>query len=255
MTETVSPSAPMKRVEDWKSRLIDLSKRNNLLYLKKTGKRTTILPLTQPDPQKIFDSLVNKKNRLEFWLPPQEAKKTETAGEPKIKRRTKTQSVETEAKIAKAEVKPATLEEPKQPRANQLVSAKLTRQELERLLKNLERRSLLDYRERGVRILYAAFGTLNWVDMETNEPVQSPLILVPLELTRESIRKPYTIGVPPVEDEAVLNPALQAKLKNDYKIELPPLPEDWEEQTLADYYAQVNLAVANEKDWTAESIG
>jgi len=158
----------MKRVEDWKSRLIDLSRRNNLLYLKRTGKRTTILPLTQPDPQKIFESLVNKKNRLEFWLPPEEAKKTETTGEPKGKRGTEAKSVEHEAKTIKAEVKPATLEEPKQPRANQLVSAKLTRQEMERLLKNLERRSLLDYRERGVRILYAAFGTLNWVDMETN---------------------------------------------------------------------------------------
>ena len=42
--------------------------------------------------------------------------------------------------------------------------------------------------------------------------------------------------MPPVEDEAVLNPALQAKLKNDYKIELPPLPEEWEEPKLADYF-------------------
>ncbi len=82
-------------------------------------------------------------------------------------------------------------------------------------------RSLLDYRERGVRILHAAFGTLNWVDLETKENVQSPLILVPLELTRDTIRQPYAIAVPPVEEEAVLNPALQAKLKNDYKIELP----------------------------------
>ncbi|MGE5187463.1 MAG: DUF4011 domain-containing protein, partial [Betaproteobacteria bacterium] len=253
MTETFLPSAPMKRVEDWKSRLIDLSKRNNLLYLKRTGKRTTILPITQPEPQKIFEQLVNKKNRLEFWLPPEEEKKPEAAEEPKGKRRTKPKSPEPEAKNAQAEVKPSAFEEPKQPRATQLVSGKLTRQDLERYLKNLQRRSLLDYRERGVRILYAAFGTLNWVDIETNETVQSPLILVPLELTRESIRKPYTIGVPPVEDEAVLNPALQVKLKNDYKIELPLLPEDWEEQTLADYYAQVNQAVANEKGWTAES--
>ena len=90
--------------------------------------------------------------------------------------------------------------------------------------------------ERGVRILHAAFGTLNWVDVETKENVQSPLILVPLELTRDTIRQPYNIAVPPVEDEAVLNPALQAKLKNDYKIELPPLPEEWEEQKLADYF-------------------
>ena len=60
--------------------------------------------------------------------------------------------------------------------------------DLERNLKNLERRSLLDYMERGVRILHAAFGTLNWVDSETKENVQSPLILVPLELAKETIK-------------------------------------------------------------------
>ena len=78
-----------------------------------------------------------------------------------------------------------------------------------------------------------------------------PLILVPLELTRDTIRQPYTIAVPPVEDEAVLNPALQAKLKNDYKIELPPLPEEWEEQKLADYFKLVRQAVA-EMGWKTE---
>ena len=74
---------------------------------------------------------------------------------------------------------------PKRPGANQLVCGNLTRQELDRNLKALERRSLLDYRERGVRILHAAFGTLNWVDAETKETVQSPLILVPLNLAKK----------------------------------------------------------------------
>ena len=46
--------------------------------------------------------------------------------------------------------------------------------DLERNLKNLQRRSLLDYMERGVRILHAAFGTLNWVDSETKEKFSLP---------------------------------------------------------------------------------
>ena len=110
---------------------------------------------------------------------------------------------------------------------------------------------MLDYMERGVRILHAAFGTLNWVDAETKENVQSPLILVPLELTKDTIRQPYAVAVPPVEDEAVLNPALQAKLKNDFKLELPALPEEWEEQKLADYFKLVDAAVA-EMGWKTE---
>ena len=70
-------------------------------------------------------------------------------------------------------------------------------------------------------------------------------------LSKETLRQPYSISVPPVEDEAVLNPALQAKLKNDYKIELPPLPEDWEGQKLADYFKLVETAVAD-MGWKTE---
>ena len=180
MTET-TPSLPMKRVEDWKSRLIDLSRRNNLLYFHKSKRGN--LPITQPDQQKIFDSLVTKKNHIEFFIPPEEAKpeneKLKTKGKGKVKPVPKT---------ANPEVKAVQTEEPKRPTANQLVSGNLSRLELERTLKNLERRSLLDYMERGVRILHAAFGTLNWVDSETKENVQSPLILVPLELSKATFK-------------------------------------------------------------------
>ena len=257
MTQTYEPtptSSTMKRVEDWKARLIDLSKRNTLLYLRK-GKRGT-LNVTQPESQKIFDTLVIKKGRLEFYLPPEDKKQIKAPkAETKPKKgKTKEKEATPEAKVAKEPTKPAIVEEeqPKKPTANQLVCGNLTRQELESNIKGLERRALLDYRERGVRILYAAFGILNWVDAETKEAVASPLILVPLELGKETIRSPYSITLPPVEDEAVLNPALQAKLKNDFKIDLPPLPEEWEEAKLSDYYAQVEAAVAELK-WKTES--
>jgi len=244
-----SPSQPMKRVEDWKSRLIDLSRRNNLLYFHKNKRGS--LPISQPDMQTTFNAIVLKKKRLEFWLPPEEKAVTPEALD-KAKGKAKT------AKTAKSGVKAAVTDasitqegQTQRPKANQLVCGKLSRDELERALKSLQWRSLLDYRERGVRILHAAFGTLNWVDLETKEQVQSPLILVPLELTRDTIRQPYSIGLPPVEDEEVLNPALQVKLKNDYKIDLPPLPEEWENVTLQDYFNMVAQAVA-ELEWKVE---
>ena len=246
MTETLS-SSPMKRVEDWKSRLIDLSRKNNLLYFHK-GKRGS-LQITQPDQQKIFDALVIKKDQLEFWQPQEEIKNPEKLEKTIAKGKGKARI---DPKSAKSAPIPATTtDEIKSPITNQLVSGSLNYMDLERVLKNLQRRSLLDYMERGVRILHAAFGTLNWVDLETKEIVKSPLILVPLELRRDSIRQPYSITVPPVEDEAVLNPALQAKLKNDYKIELPSLPEEWEKSKLADYFKVVEAAVA-EMGWKTE---
>ena len=270
MTQTldsVPVSQAEKRVEDWKSRLIDLSRKNNLLYFRRAKRGN--LTITQPEAQKIFDTLVVKNARLEFYLSPApkmeksektEIEKPETANgetaKPKVKGRTKTKAggramgvspvgEEPGVRAVKSSVRAAVGEEmPKRLGSNQLVLDKLDAVEVDRALKALERRALLDYRERGVRILYAAFGTLNWVDVETKESVASPLILVPLEIGKETLRAPYSIAVPPVEDEAVLNPALATKLFNDYRIELPPLPEDWEGQTLAEYYRQVEVAVS-----------
>lgn len=221
-------SQPMRRVEDWKSRLIDLTRRNNLLYYHTTKRGS--LPITKPDAETIFKELVLKKKRLDFWLPPEEEIEAET-------------QIEKSESLAYLELK--------KPTANQLVSENMKRSDLERVLKNLQRRSLLDYRERGVRILYAAFGLLKWIDEETKEEVHSPLVLVPLELIRESVRNPFTISVPPVEEEAVVNPALQVKLKNTFKIDLPPIPEDWESQNLAAYFEAVNQAVA-QMGWKVE---
>ncbi|MGD6933672.1 MAG: DUF3320 domain-containing protein [Candidatus Bathyarchaeia archaeon] len=221
----LNSSPSMRRVEDWKSRLIDLTRRNNLLYFHVT--RRGNLAVNKPDAETIFKELVIKKKHLEFWMPPEEEEKQNG---------TQTESAE----------------EHKKPGPNQLVNENLKRADLERVLKNLQRRSLLDYRERGVRILYAAFGRLNWVDSETKENVHSPLVLVPLELTRETIRKPFEVYVPPVEDEAIVNPALQVKLKTEFKIDLPAAPEDWETQTLADYFNAVAQAVA-QMGWTVES--
>jgi hypothetical protein len=138
------------------------------------------------------------------------------------------------------------------PTANHLVCEGISKADLEKVLKNLHRRALLDYRERGVRILHVAFGMLVWKEKETSEEVRSPIVLVPIELARESFREPFSISVPPIEEEVVLNPALQAKLKKDFKIELPPLPEYWESQSLVDYFSVVKQ-IAHDVGWRVEN--
>jgi hypothetical protein len=112
MTETTL-SSPMKRVEDWKSRLIDLSRKNNLLYFHK-GKRGNF-SITQPDQQKIFESLVIKKNHIDFSAPKKKTKKLKNQN-PKAKEKTK---------ISQNGKSPTTPEE-KTPHSNQLVSGNLS---------------------------------------------------------------------------------------------------------------------------------
>jgi hypothetical protein len=219
-----------RRIEDWKSRLIDLSRRNNLLYFRPSKRGN--LPVSSPNMEKIFNRLVLRKRKLEFWYPPEESENLQGQSQVNC-------------------VLPSIIGQSR-PAANQLICEITSRTDLEKVLKNLNRRSLLDYRERGVRILHAAFGMLVWKEKETSEEVRSPLVLVPIELARESFRDPFSISVPPVEEEVVLNPALQVKLKADFKIELPPLPEYWDYQSLTAYFSVVTR-IANELGWRVEN--
>ena len=222
--------SPMtRRIEDWKSRLIDLSRRNNLLYFKPSKRGN--LSVSSPNMERIFNRLALRKRHLEFWYPP----------ESDVPRRRSPSS----ANLSFLNGKDS-------PTSKQLVCGEISRADLEKVLKNLQRRSLSDYRERGVRILHAAFGMLAWKDKETGEEVRSPLVLVPIELARKSFREPFAISVPPIEEEVVLNPALQVKLKTDFQVELPPLPEYWESQSLLNYFSAVTQ-VADELGWRVEA--
>jgi hypothetical protein len=57
-------------IEEWKSRLIDLSRRNRLLCFKHSAKGNLLV--TSPDAETVFSKLVNRKRSLDFWMPPPE---------------------------------------------------------------------------------------------------------------------------------------------------------------------------------------
>ena len=143
-------ASPMtRRIEDWKSRLIDLSRRNNLLYFKPSKRGN--LSVSRPNMERIFNRLALRKRHLEFWYPPvTDMRKQQSSSSANLSLLNGTTS----------------------PKAKQLVCRETSRSDLEKILKNLHRRSLLDYRERGVRILHAAFGMLVWKEKETGEEVR-----------------------------------------------------------------------------------
>jgi len=198
----------MRRVDDWKMKLIDLSRRNRLVYFRPT--RSSNLEFSRPGMDAVFERLVVKDRHWEIWQPPSEDQPN--SGRKKKPKRTQVVPVETE---------PA---------------------QLERILRNLARRSASEYRERGTRILYVTFGMLDWAEAGSRQPVRSPIVLTPVEITRKSSRDLYRIEVPAVEDEAILNPALRLMLENDHKVSLPPLP-DFDEQGIYQYLEAVQRSV------------
>ncbi|HBM76261.1 MAG TPA: hypothetical protein DD429_12020, partial [Clostridiaceae bacterium] len=64
----------------------------------------------------------------------------------------------------------------------------------------------------------------SWKDKGVEgDDMRSPLLLVPVVLTQESINDPITLSRS--DDEITINHALEKKLQNDFGIELPQFEE------------------------------
>jgi hypothetical protein len=116
--------------------------------------------------------------------------------------------------------------------------------DLEAALQALMRRSSTESLERGLPVLYLAFGTLTWADRDSTR-YTSPLLLVPVALVAAEPRQPPMLE--PTEDDPLLNPALGMELSRD-QITLPRV-DDLAGVTVSGLLDRVRAAVAVKKDW------
>ena len=100
--------------------------------------------------------------------------------------------------------------------------------------------------ERGVNILYVALGMLHWYeDDSSSRELKAPLLLIPVELERTSASEKFTVrwDQEDVED----NLSLAAKLKGEFGINLPEMP-DVEELDLGRYFDAVEHEFVGRSD-------
>lgn len=181
------------KIKIWRQKLLDTGKRNKLLNFKET-KRST-LKITYPNIEELYYSIISG-SKLEFPMS-QENEENEqgilldTLFEENI-----------ESIIGK----------------NVVLSTK-EGSELNKTLYQLRLRAKTALEELGTNILYLAFGFLNWSEVEySKELIKSPLLLVPVELKKESILSPYALSL--YEDDIIINPTLCYKLESDFGVKL-----------------------------------
>lgn len=123
--------------------------------------------------------------------------------------------------------------------------------DLEKILKkiDLSARSILE--ETGTNMLYVILGVLEWTESDNSEvKLKSPLINIPVTLTRGSINKKtntYEYKLEYNGESIDTNKSLAEKLKNDFNIILPELTE---ELSFNEYLLEVKKICNNKKKWT-----
>lgn len=184
----------------WREELVDLSRRNRLLYFKHL--RSGSLEFEQ-DAGDVWRRL-QMTGRAAGWgifLPPRDSDDGETL---------------------ELENSPRPY-----PRTDELVVAESlgkNRAGVEASLRSLRRKTHSEFMDAGLHVLYLGLGFLSWPEPGSNEPVRSPLYLLPVGLEHDPVAGSWQL-VESADAEPAVNPVLVAALDRHYDIELPTLDE------------------------------
>ena len=213
-----------RRIGEWATRLLQLDRRNNLLYFK-PGR--SAVGITSIAPTQLDERLRRSRRGLEFpYAPPAQSRRRGFA--------TQDDPDHTDART----VRPGDMTTDCEPT------------DLQRRLRNLQRRDREWEEEQGLNVLFLAIGFLNWVDVD-GEQARSPLLLMPCNVERGSPRDPFRLVRG--DDDPVVNPTLRHQLAL-LGIQLPEFGnETGEDESIEAYIGRVGALTRGRSDWSVDS--
>lgn len=209
------PIPTKQLLEDWKKKLLDLSKRNSLINYKTTKRGS--LQIVYPSYDKLFAGLMDEKV-FSFAKPIDEELFEDYSGPDKAGY------------------------------GFDIKSSKDTLKEELTALRALRRRAKTITEEQGINVLHLAFGLLKWKEVDnTRDVFASPLLLVPVTLSIESIVSPFKLELQ--DDDITVNPTLRYKLEHDFNIILPEFSAD---EGIEDFLTRCKTLIQDQPEWGLE---
>lgn len=221
-------------LENARRELLDLTSRNRLLNTSRSRTRSSRLEIVGELSEEVYRRLVVEKKAMSF-LPAQGGEELE----------------EDDTDDQMPLFQPSDQEREENGMAARHLDDKLqtdlTSDRLQKKLLKLFYDARTYEEEQGVNILYLAIGFLKWYEDQNSDRERfAPLLLVPVVLDRQSAATRFKIRC--TDDEITTNLSLKARLKTDFAISLPDIP-DVEELSPATYYEAVAAAVRGQPRW------
>jgi very-short-patch-repair endonuclease len=219
-----------KSLADARLKLVETGTRNRLVHTPRGQRRTRSLPIVGASADCVFQHLVREGKTIRFLAADETTNVIQDLPRPRGPRLV-TQKIGRETR--------------------QGLPTTLTGDHLQRRLQRIYRDSRAAEEERGMNILFLTFGFLRWYEDERSDVVRhAPLVLVPVGLVRDPRRSTFDLKFR--DDEITTNQALQERLRSDFALSLPSIPEteDW---TPSDYFEAVAMAVKSKRRWSIDS--
>ncbi|MFO0914388.1 MAG: DUF3320 domain-containing protein [Pirellulales bacterium] len=216
------------KLEKARRDLLDLTTRNRLLNTSRSSSRSSRLEVVDESSDEVFRILVQERKAMSF-LPGKDR-------EPDSSQLLLDQ--------------PDFDDEPNTVAARHVdafLQTSLTSESLQHKLLRLYYDARTFQEEQGINILYLAMGFLKWFEDDKSDRERfAPLLLIPVQLDRKSAASKFHLKY--TEDEISTNLSLAEKLKVDFGITLPEVP-DVESIVPTNYFSQVKSAIEGRARW------
>ena len=204
----------LSKLEASRKELLDLGLRNPLLNYRPSKVRG--IQVVQESAASVYDILVQQGKPMTFA------------------------PAEPDATPASATISTATI-------ADTRLQTAEPEEKLQQKLLNTYYTARTSLEEQGVNILYVALGMLNWYETTASDEMRkAPLILVPVTLERSTARERFKLKY--TGEEVGENLSLQAKMKAEFNIAIPDLPDE-EVIAIGDYFNAVESAIEPYPRW------
>ena len=229
-----------RRIYKWKEKLIDLSKRNRLLSFK-FPKFSTIRIIDEQPPE-VYRALVQNLQTMEFL--PVKVNDSEIPEEEKKSLEELNEGIEFKIQ----EFKEYEIDNLEKKHLDKYLQTKLSETDLNKALGKISATAKSTNDDLGYNVLFLTLGSIIWYEADnSDEKLEAPLILIPIEIKRKSIGQPYTIKYN--EDSIILNPALTLKLKRDFGINLEDIHFDEDGINPIEIFSKVQEKIKQQSRW------
>jgi len=265
-------------IENWKRKLLDLTKRNRALNFRMN--KVSTIAIVDEQPAEVFRQLYLRERAMRFKAAAEDAEE----GEP-VEDSTPASEVpsETPSVAVQIESLPFTISgnaiaadiesvvEPEDedeslglefaPYDTASLDEKYTDdwlqtgskpEMLDKSLRRLDEQARGTIEEQGVNTLYLSLGMLHYTESADSKQIfKAPVLLLPVQLKRSSARAGYQILAS--GEDPLVNPALAEFLRSNFGMTMPELPDSQsmpEDYDLQSIFSAVSQMIRTRQDWT-----
>jgi len=213
------------KLEQARRNLLELSTRNRLISMPVRRRRAKIIEIADERSDEVFRVLVSEGREMSFLPIPEELEGT--------------------ADINGLFAQPTSDDADRH--SDKYLQTMMDSKALQKRLLTIYYDARTSLEETGINILYLALGTLKWFEADNAaEERYAPLLLIPVELSRESAEERFKVKWS--SEEITSNLSLLEKMRLEFGLDLPAVP-DSEDLIPSNYFRETRDRCAGMPRW------